>query len=437
MAARFSALVIFLVALGTTWAVFSQPPDPPSLEARFQAELDRLCRLYRFPGATAGYVLPDGHQVGFATGYADREQAVPMRPDSLQPAGSVGKTFASAVVLSLEQENALDLDDKVSEWLGQEPWFRRLPNQNYVTIRTLLNHTSGIPDHVKDARFTTTLRRRIRTDPDFHFSPAELVAFVLDKDALCAPGRGFSYSDTNYILAGMIVERVTGSSYYAAVVQRFLTPLGLSLTGPADRRGLPSLAPGYVAGRNLYGLPRKTVSRGMLAVNPVTEWAAGGLVSNSQDLARWAKVLYEGKALKKAYLEDLLGSVAPSPRKQRYGLGVEIDDSELGPIYGHDGWFPGYRTKMAYFPKHRIAVAMQVNTDDEVDQRQCILSLARVLVRERTARTTRTTKTSRTTTTAPASSFLSLRSLKSLLSLSSFVALTEPGSKPPAIVRPR
>ncbi|RPJ60564.1 MAG: class A beta-lactamase-related serine hydrolase [Acidobacteria bacterium] len=381
MVARLEAFALSLV-LGASWAIVEQPNDLPSAEARFQQELDRLCQAHGFPGATAAFVLPDGHQAGFATGYADREQSIPMRTDSLQLAGSVGKTFVSAVVLSLAQDGKLNLDDKVSKWLGRESWFRRLPNQNYITVRTLLNHSSGIPDHVRDEGFIRTVRRRFRSDPDFHLSPAELVQFVLDKDALFAPGRGFSYSDTNYILAGMIVERATGSSYYGELVQRFLTPLGLSLTGPADRRGLPSLAPGYVAGSNPFGLPRKTVSRGMLVINPSSEWTGGGLVSNPQDLARWAKALYEGKALKKPYLDDLIGSVAPSRGGRRYGLGVEIEKSELGPMYGHDGWFPGYRTRMAYFPDYRIAVAMQINTDDDVDERQCVLALARVLVKQ-------------------------------------------------------
>ncbi len=374
---RFLGLILLL---GPNWAVTAQTLESATLESRFQGELDRLCQLYRFPGATAAFVLADGQQAGFATGYADREQSIPMRPDSLQLAGSVGKSFVSAVVLSLAQDGTLGLDDKISKWLGRERWFRRLPNQSDITIRMLLNHSSGIPDHVRDERFISAVRRRVRSDPDFHFSPEELVAFVLDKDALLAPGRGFSYSDTNYILAGMIIERATGSSYYGELTRRFLTPLGLSMTGPADRRGLPSLAPGYVGGSNPFGLPRKTVSRAMLVVNPINEWTGGGLVSNPQDLALWAKALYEEKALKKPYLDDLIDSVAPSRKGRRYGLGVEIENSELGPIYGHDGWFPGYRTKMAYFPDYRIAVAMQINTDADVDERECILSLARTLV---------------------------------------------------------
>ncbi len=379
MVARVQAIALIL-ALGIAPAIVSPAPDVPTLEARFQRELDRLWQLYRFPGATAAFVLADGQQRGFATGYADREQAIQMSPDSLQLAGSVGKSFTAAVVLSLAQDGTLGLDDRVSKWLGRERWYRRLPNQTDITIRMLLNHSSGIPDHVQDERFIRAIRTHVRSSPDFHFSPQELVQFALDKDALFAPGQGFAYSDTNYILAGMIVERASGSSYYGELLQRFLTPLGFSLTGPADRRGLPSLAPGYVGGSNRFGLPRKTVSRGMLVVNPINEWTGGGLVSNPQDLARWAKTLYEGKALSKPYVDDLIGSVAPSRKAGRYGLGVEIEDSDLGPIYGHDGWFPGYRTKMAYFPNYQIAVAMQINTDDDVDERRCVLSLARTLL---------------------------------------------------------
>ncbi len=382
-----SARVLGVVlALGFTWAIALQHDNLPTLEAKFQQELDQLWRLHRFPGATAAFVLPEGQHRVFATGYADREQGIQMSPDSLQLAGSVGKSFTAAVVLSLAQDGVLNLDDKVSKWLGQERWMWRLPNQRDITIRTLLNHSSGIPDHTHDERFLQTLRSRLRSNPDFRLSPAELIQFVVDKDALFAAGRQFAYSDTNYILAGMVIERASGSSYFGELVRRFLEPLHLSLTGPADRRGLPSLATGYVGGGNPFGLPRKTVSRSILAVNPMIQWTAGGLVSNPLDLARWAKALYEEKALKKPYLDELLGSVAPDRKGRKYGLGVQIENSEFGPLYGHDGWFPGYRTRMAYFPDHQVAVAIQINTDDQIDTRQCMLSLARTLIRNRPRR---------------------------------------------------
>jgi len=377
-------ILALVLALQAGSAVASPPDRVSTAEAEFQKELDRLCQIYRFPGATAAFILPDGQYRGFATGYADRELAVSMRPDSLQLAGSVGKTFTSAVMLSLAQDGTVSLDDKVAKWLARERWIWRLPNHSDITIRMLLNHSTGIPDHVQDERFISAIRSRIRRNPDFRFKPAELVEFVLDKDALFAPGRGYTYSDTNYILAGLIIERASGSSYYGELVRRFLTPLQLSLTGPADRRGLPSLAPGYVGGSNPFGIPRKTVSRAMLVVNPINEWTGGGLVSNPQDLVRWAKALYEGKALKKPYLDDLLGSLAPRRKGEPgYGLGVDIERTELGPSYGHDGWFPGYRTKMAYFADHRMAVAIQVNTDEEVDTTRCVLSLARTLLGKR------------------------------------------------------
>jgi len=306
-----------------------------------------------------------------------------MSPDSLQLAGSAGQSFTAAVVLSLAQDGVLGLDDKVSKWLAHERWIGRLPNHRDITIRTILNHSSGIPDHTQDERFLQTLRKGLRTNPDLRLSPAELVQFVLDKDALFAPGRRFAHSDTNYILAGMVIERASGSSCFGELVRRFLEPLQLSLTGPADRRGLPSLSTGYVGAGNPFGLPRKTVSRSTLAVNPMIQWTAGGLVSNPRDLARWAKVLYEEKALKKPYLEDLLGSVVTDRQGRKYGLGVQIEDSEFGPSYGHDGWFPGYRTRMTYFPKHKIAVAIQVNTDDQIDTRQLVLSLTRKLIQNK------------------------------------------------------
>ncbi len=373
--------ILGLVVLLPT--VFGSPvplEETAETTAEFQKELDRLREIHRFPGATAAFALSNGECQAFATGHADRELSVPMTTDSLQPIGGVGKTFTAAVILSLVQDGVLTLDDKVAKWLGKDRWIWRLPNHTGVTIRMLLNHSTGIPNHAEDDRFVRTLRQGLRANPDFRFTPEELVQFVLDKDALFAPGRGFRYSDTNYILAGLVIERATGSSYYGELVRRILTPLRLDLTGPADRRGLPSLATGYVEGPNLLGLPRKVVSRGMLVINPLNEWTGGGLVSSSGDLARWAMILYQGKALSEPYLDSMLDAVATSIKGQRYGLGVQIENSELGTLYGHDGSFPGYRSCMAYFPEHRVALALQINTNAEIDTRKCLISLARVVI---------------------------------------------------------
>ncbi|NBC16777.1 MAG: serine hydrolase [Bacteroidetes bacterium] len=357
-------LMLFGGMCGTAAA---QSPSP--VVAALQTTLDSLWTQDAFPGATAAVVLPDGTLHAAATGYADREDATRMPPDARMLSGSTGKSFAAAVVLALAQEDRLDLDAPIARWLGDRPWFDRLPNAEALTLRHLLRHQSGLRDHIHDEDFLTAVRERMAADgPDAAFAPEELVAFVLDAEPLFAAGAGYHYSDTNYLLAGLIVEAVTDSAYYDVLQERLLDPLHLAATTPADRRDLPGLVAGYVEGEAPFGLPPKVTQDGTLVYNPATEWTGGGLVTTASDLARWAHRLYTGEALPGDYLDELLAAVPKDATQQahfgadvRYGLGVTIRSTELGTAYGHRGWTPGYLSIFEYYPAHEIAVAVQVN----------------------------------------------------------------------------
>lgn len=339
---------------------------PQPLEGQFQRELDALHDEYSFPGATAAYILADGTVGVAATGLSDVEARTPMKAESRMLAASIGKSFVAATVLALAQEGRLRLDDPISRWLGDRPWFPRLPNHTTITLRHLLTHSAGLPDHAHMEEFTKVYASRWR-DPGNPFPPETLVAFLLDKPALFKPGEGWAYTDTGYILIGLIIEQVATHTYYEEVRQRFLSPLGLGMTVPSDRLVLPSLAAGYAAADNWLGMPAKaTVSPGTLAWNPAMEWTGGGLLSNPRDLVVWAKALYEGRAMKGDYLNDLLRSVPVDGGQSgiRYGAGVGIyEKGPLGPTYGHGGLIPGYSSSMRYYPKYRVAVAFQINTD--------------------------------------------------------------------------
>ena len=342
------------------------PANSLALKARFQSELETLHDQYQFPGATAAYILPDGTVEVVATGLADVELKIPMTPQSRMLAASIGKTFVGATVVALAQEGVLSLDDPISKWLGDRPWFSRLPNHDMITLRQLLTHSSGIADHVNVEPFIQAFRkkRRATTNP---FSPETLIAFVLDRPPLFKAGEGWCYSDTGYILVGLIIETVTGHSYYEEVTRRFLVPLRLTLTTPSDRFELPGLAAGYLAPDNEFNLPSKTTLRpGVMAWHPGLEWTGGGLVSNSRDLVVWAKALFEGYAMEGCYLETLLQSVPISSEATdtRYGIAVGIQENgPLGATYGHGGWIPGYCSSLRYYPEYGIAVAFQINTD--------------------------------------------------------------------------
>jgi len=336
---------------------------------QFQAEVERIRVQYGFPGMTAAYVLRDGTVGGAASGLADIESEAPMMQNSRMLAASTGKSFVAALCVALALEGRLQLDEHVSRWLGKYDWYKRLPNHESITLRQLLTHSAGLPDHVHMKAFQQTFANEWRASEN-RFPPRRLVGFILDKPALFPAGMGWACSDTGYILAGMVIEEVTGHTYYDEVRRRFLDPLKLSDTAPADRRDLDRLAAGYMRADNPFGLPAKTLDvKHHLAWNPGVEWTGGGLVGTSRDLARWGAALYGGKAMSGNYLPQLLKAVAVSPREpdSRYGAGVVIYTSDrYGPVYGHAGWIPGYVSSFRYYPNSGVTLAFQVNTDKGV-----------------------------------------------------------------------
>ena len=336
------------------------------LKEQFQSELEALQDQYRFPGATAAYILPDGTVEVFSVGLDDVEFDLPMMPQSRMLAASIGKTFVGATVLALVQESVLSLDDPISKWLNDRSWFSRLPNHATITLRQLLNHTSGIANHVDEKGFIQAFQEKWQASSN-PFPPEDLIAFVLDSPPLFEAGEGWYYSDTGYLLLGLTIEKVTGHGYFEEVTRRFLEPLHLTLTTPSDRLELPGLAAGYMAEENVFGLPAKTtVNPGIMAWHPGLEWTGGGFVSNSKDLVVWAKALFEGRAIEGSYLDDLLQSVPISDDDPgtRYGIAVAIhENGSLGPTYGHGGWIPGYSSSLRYYPNYGIAIAFQINTD--------------------------------------------------------------------------
>jgi D-alanyl-D-alanine carboxypeptidase len=250
-----------------------------------------------------------------------------------------------------------------------------------MTVRHLLTHSSGLPDHVYDPDFGPALLNQESAAP--YLLPRELVGFVLDDEPLFPAGRGWAYTDTGYVLLGLIIEEVTGRGYADVLETRFLDPLELVRT-EAQKNPIPRLAAGYLASDNPFGLPEKILQGGALVLDPWTEYTGGGLVSNPQDLVRWAKALYEGEAMDALYLDELLGSAVTTDDtgSSSYGLGVSIRATPLGLTYGHTGWFPGYNTLLAYYPDHGLAVAFQTNTDTGVDLGEARDELVSVLLRE-------------------------------------------------------
>src|SRR5688572_26336742 len=189
-----------------------------SLEQRLQQRLDSLHAAGQFAGAQIGVALPDGSVIALATGFADTAKKEAMTPRHLQMQGSVGKTYASALALQLIHEGKIDLEAPISKYLASEPWFSRLPNAQSITVRQLMNHTSGLVRYEFNERFTTDLSAA----PDRVSKPQDLVAYILDTQAPSAAGHGWDHSAPNSLVPGIIIAKVPRRTYSAPMPQRVL-----------------------------------------------------------------------------------------------------------------------------------------------------------------------------------------------------------------------
>jgi D-alanyl-D-alanine carboxypeptidase len=344
-------------------------PEQTVHEERLIATLEDFRERYGFPGATAAIVWPDGSLVTAASGLADRETGRAMTPDTPMLAASIGKTFVAATVLALETEGRLSRTDLLTSHLAGRVAVDALPNASTITLDHLLHHTSGLPDHVHLPGFQRDWRRL--TDGEALFAPEDLLEFVAGEAAMFEAGEGWAYSDTGYVLLGLVIEEVTGQPWRDAVRTRFIEPLNLRRTVPSDRIDLPDLAIGYVAPDNAFGLPERTADdQGRLVWNPAVESAGGGFASTSADLARWGHALFAGGAMGAPYLDRLLDRVEVDPASPDvlYGAGVAIyADTPRGPVYGHGGWIPGYVSSLRHYADHGVTIAFQINTDISPD----------------------------------------------------------------------
>jgi len=347
-----AAFMLALFFAGLPLSAIAQP-------ALGNAQFDTLCGTFRMkleavragtkiPGVTAAFTMPDGRVCAAAAGSTRISGGRKLATDDPILAGSIGKTFVSALALQLVEEGKLDLNTKIEHWLRTKPWFPRLPNAHDVTVRSLMNHTSGLPNHVDEKSFLTASTRRPSDDVSYDY----LLSFIFDKKPRFAVGQGYLYSDTDYVLLAMIEEEITKSTMYDEVTRRFLKPLKLDHTSPAIRNLDPAV----------YGYHenKPVVKNGLLIINPQWEYGGGGFWSTPTDLARWAKALYGGSVLKKETLDQLINGTSVGDGKA-YGLGVELMTTRWGKAQGHDGEWPGYLSVMRYYPRFDVAVALQYN----------------------------------------------------------------------------
>lgn len=286
--------------------------------------------------------------------------------------GSNTKTFVAVVVLELAEEGKLSLDDSVERWLPGVV-SENGNDGSQITIRQLLQHTSGLPNYTADlfSSFTASDYERVRFERS---SPEQLVALALAHPPDFAPGTSWNYSNTNYVLAGMIIEQVTGRDWKREVAERILTPLELSDTfDPGDDPDLP--AP-HSLGYNLFAENEPLVD--VTQYNHTWADAAGALVSTTTDLTHFWRALLSGKLLGSSMMAEMqattpavgLDEVIP---EARYGLGIMSIPTRCGSYWSHFGDTFGFSTRNAVDAKGTRAVVVSNNTTFDVDPAEQVI----------------------------------------------------------------
>ncbi|WP_437677084.1 serine hydrolase domain-containing protein [Sorangium sp. So ce131] len=324
-----------------------------SLEHRLQAALDDTVALQEVPGGTAAVRFPDGAVWTGATGLRQLDPPEPMAPGSVLRIGSVTKTFVSTVLLQLWTEGALDLDAPLSTWLDL------VPDGDVVTLRQVLNHTSGIPDYFESSAFLEALF----AEPQRAWAPEELVAYGVAQEPYFAPGAGWRYSNTNYILAGLVLEAATGHPAVEELRRRVLDPLELGSTFLDASEPVPvELARGYFSNEEITLLDTTT------RYHESQGWTAGSLVSSASDVARFMAALLDvdvdgGSGLLEAPALAEMKTFLPlgHPTYTGYGLGLFARESAIGPTYGHGGATTGYLASAYYAPEKDVTVTVLLN----------------------------------------------------------------------------
>ncbi|SDY05070.1 alkaline D-peptidase. Serine peptidase. MEROPS family S12 [Micromonospora pattaloongensis] len=324
-----TATVALTAGAVTGTSAAAAPAAHPRRDALQQA-LDDVVALGA-SGALAELRDGDGVWRG-GSGVAELGHSRPVPTDGRFRVGSVTKTFVATVVLQLVGEGRLGLDDPVERWLP-----KTLPAGDRITVRHLLQHRSGLYNYTDEvlSRIEDFIRDRYRT-----YRPRDLVALAADKPLLFEPGTSWSYCNTNYILLGLVIERVTRRAYGDEIARRILRPLR------AWRTELPGTDP-FIAGPHAHGYLPVERDGGIqpvdiTAMNPSVAGAAGEMISTAADLNRFYRALLTGRLLRPAQLRAMTTQLA-GPLE--YGLGIFRVPLPSGTmLWGHTGGIPGYVT---------------------------------------------------------------------------------------------
>ncbi|WP_410813507.1 serine hydrolase domain-containing protein [Micromonospora sp. 067-2] len=364
------ALAAVTVGAVMTGCASATEDKQPAITNILQRDADLLLD-YGAPGILAELDTPSG-PVAVRSGFGDVAAGTPVPWDAKFRIGSFTKPFVSATLLTLVGEGRLSLDDTVDRWLPGVVKGNGNDGRK-VTVRHLLQHTSGIPEYVQGLTYLFTRdtfeKQRLAT-----VTPQQAVALAMTFKPDFAPGTRWNYSNTNYVLAGMIIESVTGTTWQQAVIDRVLVPLDLRDTYlPDTSADIPTphavgyerfSGPGATREDPKYGEPIDATT-----LNPSWGGAAGEIISTTDDSNKFLRALVRGEVMPPAQLAEMQKTVPTSPEFQsnwpgaQYGLGLVFIPNSCGGSWAHGGDIQGFMTRNGVTPDGSRSVIVTINTD--------------------------------------------------------------------------
>jgi D-alanyl-D-alanine carboxypeptidase len=342
------ALSVVALALGAALIACEADETTPTFSAetihKMQTIVDEEMAAASVQGMVVGVWIPGQGTWVSATGMGDTASSTPMNVDDKVRIASITKTFTATVVLQLIEEGELTLDALLSTYVPD------VPRAAEITIRHLLQHTSGLFTYTRDETFNAALF----ATPTKSWTPRELLDFAIAHPADNAPGEAYSYSNTNYVLLGMIVEQITGNKVEDEVQARIFDMLGMT-SSSFPKTGETAMASPYSHG---YWPLQEGGYQDFAVLEPSTHWTSGAIVSNVTDMKAWVEALVTGSLLSADIQAARLTWLDTGEDHTQYGYGI----LKYGDFIGHDGTLPGYDTAMYYLPSHRATFVVAANT---------------------------------------------------------------------------
>lgn len=310
------------------------------------------------------YKPQSGMWVG-AGGMADLHNTVSMQPCNISRVGSTVKMYTAVTVLKLQEEGKLNLDDKIADYLDGDV-IDKIENAEEATIRQLLQHSSGIYNYIQNLVFQTASTNDLIRE----WKPEDLLQYAYHKNAYFPPGDDVAYSNTNYIILGMLIEKIEGKPFYDVFEEKLFLPLGLTLTQFAAEDPVPDgIVRGYI---DLYSNLQVLESTYFSGWDYYT--ADGGLISNPYDMSRFFLELMRGHIINANSLDEMHTWITPEEQDTeffpiQYGLGIFRIETPQGIAYMHSGDAIGYYANMLYFPDDSTTIVYAVNSNyGKIDQ---------------------------------------------------------------------